>query len=135
MVHFYQNILGLKRVFTLRNEDGTPWLTYLQIAPKEFIELFNESYKGNREESDRGHHHVCLMVEDIFAAAKTLEEKGLLLTAGPKSYKHYFRIPYKEIYEYGKCGSLAFYVQDPEGNEIEIMQYTDVSMQVLYDQD
>ena len=37
--------------------------------------------------------------------------------------------------EVGQCGSIAFYIQDPEGNEIEVMQYTENSLQVLNDHD
>ena len=46
------------------------------------------------------------------------------------------RIPYVAATDYreGACGSLTAWVQDPEGNEIELMQYTPVSMQVMCNQ-
>jgi catechol 2,3-dioxygenase-like lactoylglutathione lyase family enzyme len=132
-VSFYRDTLELKQLFTMRNEDGTPWITYLKVTEKEFIELLNESYVGSNDFKNRGHHHVSLMVKDIQEAARTLEGKGVLLTAGPASEKNYYRIPFSQCWEHGKCGSIAFWVHDPEGNEIEIMQYTGASLQVLND--
>jgi catechol 2,3-dioxygenase-like lactoylglutathione lyase family enzyme len=132
---FYRDILELPLIFTLRNEDGSVWLSYLEVAPGEFIELFNETYQGKNEWKPKGHHHTCLLVEDIQEAARTLESKGVLLTAGPAAIGNYFRTPYKIEGKRGQCNSWAFYIQDPEGNEIEFMQYTPESLQVVNDHD
>jgi lactoylglutathione lyase/glyoxylase I family protein len=130
---FYRDILEIPVAFTLRNEDGSVWLTYLELGPGEFIELFNETYTGKNEWKSKGHHHTCFLVDDIQEAARTLESKGIPLTQGPVDLRKFFQIPYKLEGKQGLCNSWAFYIQDPEGNEIEFMQYTPESLQVVND--
>jgi catechol 2,3-dioxygenase-like lactoylglutathione lyase family enzyme len=132
---FYRDILEIPIAFTLRNEDGSVWLTYLEIAPGEFIELFNERYSGKNDWAPKGHHHTCFLVLDIQEAARSLESKGVLLTKGPIALWDPYRIPYKLDCKQGQCNSWCFFVQDPEGNEIEFMQYTAESLQVVNDHD
>jgi catechol 2,3-dioxygenase-like lactoylglutathione lyase family enzyme len=132
---FYRDILEIPLTFTLRNEDGSVWLSYLEVAPGEFIELFNEAYKGKNEWKPKGHHHTCLLVDDIQETARALESKGVLLTHGPVALQSPFRVPYRVEGTRGQCNSWAFYIQDPEGNEIEFMQYTPESLQVVNDHD
>lgn len=152
MVQFYQETLGLEKLFTINFEQdiidgylkqgypleakpGDEWITYMKVAPKEFIELFNVPYDGKNDTKNQEFHHVCLMVEDIFAAAKELEDKGLKLWHGPEWMEDPFTKPYAQEGAVGQCGSYGFYIQDPEGNQIEMMQYTDKSLQVLNDHD
>ena len=152
MVRFYGETLGLKKVFTLPyNEDilqgfrdkgyqnvtakpGDEWISYFEVAPKEFVELFNLPYNGENDTQDEGFHHFCLLVDDIVAAARELEGKGVTLWNGPKWMNNPLAEPYPadpiQAGRQGQCGSLAFYIQDPEGNEIEIMQYTPDSLQL-----
>lgn len=152
MVDFYENILGLEKLFTIDYEQdiiddyiergypikakpGDEWITYLKVASKEFIELFNCPYIGENNTKNQEFHHVCLVVENIYEAAKELEDKGLTLWKGPSWLGNKYEGSYREEGEAGQCGSLTFYVQDPEGNEIEIMQYTENSLQVINDFD
>lgn len=152
MRRFYRDTLGLKELFLLpyTNEildgfkekgyeignlkAGDLWIDYLEIAPKQFVELFNIPYNGENDTQDEGFHHFCLRVEDIVVAARELEAKGITLYNGPKWLNNPFTEPYPEnpieAGKQGQCGSLAFYIQDPEGNEIEIMQYTKDSLQL-----
>ncbi|MDD4849737.1 MAG: VOC family protein [Gemmiger sp.] len=149
---FYRDTLGLKEVFALPYNEailqgfvetgyavdglkpGEIWIVYLEVAPRQFVELFNLPYHGENDTQNEGFHHFCLRVEDIVAAARELEAKGVPLYNGPRWLNAPFTSPYPEnpIAEgcQGQCGSLAFYIQDPEGNEIEIMQYTTDSLQV-----
>lgn len=135
MLSFYRDTLEIPVAFNLRNEDGSLWLTYLEIAPDEFIELFNEKYGGKNDWQPKGHHHTCLLVEDIQETARILEAKGVLITNGPVSEGKVFRSPYQIEGKRGTCNSWCFYIQDPEGNEIEYMQYTPESLQVVNDHD
>ncbi|MBC5581202.1 VOC family protein [Anaerofilum sp. BX8] len=150
--HFYGEVLGLKKLFGIdydqktiddfktRGYDdfdgkvGEEWLSYYKVAPREFIELFNVPYNGKNDTQNEGFHHVCLMVEDVVAAARELEGKGVTLWRGPRWMNNPFTEPFDGT-EVGQCGSIAFYIQDPEGNEIEVMQYTENSLQVLNDHD
>ena len=62
---------------------------------------------------------------NIFRFISALERKGVMITRGPKANGDILRVPYiASGYEAGACGSLTAWVQDPEGNEIELMQYT-----------
>lgn len=131
MLHFYRDVLEIPAIFTLRNEDGSVWLTYLKVAERQFIELFNEPYEARDKWGEYSFTHLSLMVEDIFEAVRTLESKGVLITKGPKANGKFLRVPYIADHEVGACGSYTAWVQDPEGNEIELMQYTPVSMQVM----
>ena len=151
MQKFYSETLGLEQLFKIDFEQsiiddyhangyvglaakpGDEWLSYYKVAPRQFIELFNVPYNGENNTENEGFHHVCLMVEDIVEAARDLEAKGVTLWHGPRWLENPYTEPYTEVP--GQCGSLAFYVQDPEGNEIEIMQYTENSLQLINDHD
>lgn len=130
MVHFYRDILELPAVFTLRNEDGTPWLTYFKVSDRQFIELFNTKYTGDNKWGASSMGHYSLLVKDIYAAVATLEGKGVLITDGPSANKRFFRVPYRTVAQPACCGSMTAWLTDPEGNEIELMQYTPASMQL-----
>jgi catechol 2,3-dioxygenase-like lactoylglutathione lyase family enzyme len=131
MLSFYRDTLEIPAIFTLRNEDGSPWLTYLKVADRQFLELFNELYEGDNNWAKLSFSHMSLLVEDIFSAVRMLESKGVLITKGPSAMRNFLRVPYISDHEPGACGSLTAWFQDPEGNEIELMQYTPVSMQVV----
>ena len=154
MKKFYGEVLGLKLKFTLPYTEailrkyeaegydtsnknlGDEWISYFEVAPEEFIELFDLPYNGKGDPQNAGFHHVCLLVENIVEAAREFEKKGIPLYDGTK----WMNKPYKEPYpedpvtagKQGQCGSFTFFVQDPEGNEIEIMQYTKDSLQIKY---
>lgn len=138
MQKFYGETLGLKKLFKIDYDErtinnfrakgycgdmkvGEEWLSYYKVVEKEFIELFSVPYCGENDTSDQGFHHVCLLVEDVREAARDLREKGVELLKGPA----FTRCPRPEAYS-GKDltddGFKSFFIQDPEGNNIEIMQ-------------
>lgn len=144
-VQFYKEILECKEKFTLcygnlipktaerlatipeellkeweirRNEK---WLTYLEWTGGYYIELFNE-YTAHVEikidsKLNYGYTHFAFTVDDI---QKFYEE---LLEKGAESYIE--SIPEKAI-----DGNYVMWIHDPEGNRIEIQQYTEYSMQI-----
>lgn len=146
MRSFYRDTLGLKELFLLPYNEvilkgfqnsgydtegfkpGDLWITYLEVAPKQFVELFNLPYNGDNETRNTGFHHFSLRVENIEEAARELEAKGVKLYNGP-TWQNEPMEP-KTAVKQRQCGSLAFYVHDPEGNEIEIIQYTADSQQL-----
>lgn len=133
MLSFYRDTLELEQLFTLRNPDGSPWLAYLKVTDRQYIELFTDTYDGDNDWRTFSFTHISLIVEDMFEATRALERKGVLITRGPSAEAEPLRIPYVAATDYreGACGSLTAWVQDPEGNEIELMQYTPVSMQLM----
>ena len=130
MLRFYRDTLEMPHVFTLRDESGTPVKTCLKIADRQFLVLMNQPYDKCRGWDSLSCFHIAILVEDIFALAKTLEDKGVLITKGPSVNKNYQRVPYICDSEIAPCGSYTAWVQDPEGNEVEFMQYTQASMQI-----
>ena len=154
MKKFYGEVLGLKQCFTLHFtkgildkytsegydtshvKEGDEWISYFEVAEKEYIELFHLPYGGDGDPQNAGFHHVCLLVEDITEAAREFEAKGIQLYDGTKWMGNPYHEPYPQdpaaASKQGQCGSFTFFVQDPEGNEIEIMQYTKDSLQLKY---
>lgn len=133
MLEFYRDILEMQHVFTIRDSDGKPVKASLKIADKQFIVLLNKPYEKSRSWDGLSCTHIAILVDDIFAHTKALESKGVLITRGPSINRHYQRVPYLCESEIAPCGSYAAWVQDPEGNEVEFMQYTKASMQISCD--
>lgn len=147
MRSFYRDTLGLKELFALPYNDtvlkgfqtsgydttglmpGDIWIVYLEVAPRQFVELFNLPYNGANEPRNAGFHHFSLRVENIVEASRELEAKGVQLYNSP-TWQNNPLINPMEAGKQGQCGSMAFYIKDPEGNEIEIIQYTADSQQV-----
>lgn len=145
MFAFYRDVMGFEVAFTLpftaakaaeRAQDGVKegdiWLAYFRIAERQFIELFNEKYDPRLHIPEYSFMHYSVLVDDIIKAARHFEKCGLTLWAGPKFSNHPYTDPYPAN-RAGACGSYAFYIQDPEGNEIELMQYTPQSLQLTTD--
>ncbi len=114
---FYCNRLGLKRMFDQSFPNTEVSAIYVRIAPGQFLELIGNFPEG--EKSKIGFGHLCLHVEDIYAAHRELTEKGLNPTK----------------VEMGAARCMKFYLDDPEGNTLEIMQLLPDSLQTIHDHD
>ena len=133
-LRFYTECLGLQKIFELKNDNDEDWLVYLKVCDYQFIELF---YGGKQKrviswpaegqeltpEQDEiiGHEictHFCLQVEDIFEMAQRIRDFG---------YKIVVLEPAK-----GKDNNYECFTQDPDGNLIELMQYTEDALQLKY---
>jgi lactoylglutathione lyase len=128
MRDFYVNVLGCEELFHLDNDDGSLWLTYIRVAKAQYVELFPESYQGDNDVHHRSHHHFCFEVDNLPAKIREVEAKGVPVHRGPMDEYPRMKEPYEE-YPLGMCGSRCAFVRDPEGNDIELMQFTDKSMQ------
>ncbi|MBQ9612836.1 MAG: Gfo/Idh/MocA family oxidoreductase [Lachnospiraceae bacterium] len=142
MENFYCLGLGLKKVFTLHYTDllaameasgkadpqmlmgmrmmgDRAWIDYIEVAPHQYIELFHtdgQELKEDRDLADSfGYQHLCIEVEDIEAAWKAVTENGLTPEGKPRR---------------GVDGSWQFWLVDPDGNRLELMQYTENSRQL-----
>jgi len=113
-LNFYCEILGLKRAFELE-KDGKPYLFYLKVADGQFIELFF-AREGMLPFSRKNcsFAHLCLEVEDIEAACAAITAKGYPLTQQPKQ---------------GMDSNWQAWLDDPDGNPIELMQINPESPQ------
>lgn len=106
---FYCGILGFREAFRLdRDGEPSPWIVYLQIVPGHFIELFPGAEKvGPQPGREAGYNHFCLLVDDIAATLRQLAARGLPLDGAPAK---------------GLDHNYQYWVSDPDGNRIELMQ-------------
>ena len=126
-IDFYVGKLGLTEHFRLYNADGSLWIVYLRCEDGRFIELFTTEDAPHYDKHGT-FQHVCFEVDDLSACGNEMIEKGLDIYLGPTHLGKKASYPYKAEFV-GKCGSRAFYVADPDGNEVEIMEYLPTSLQ------
>jgi len=121
IIDFYVDKLGLKVKFTLNNKRNEPFGYYFECGDSTFLEFFNqkmaaEVWGGNVEELTAGtrYKHFCLEVTGLDEFCKRLKEKGVSVT---------------DI-SMGMDNSRQAWVTDPDGNQIELMEYGHFSLQL-----
>jgi catechol 2,3-dioxygenase-like lactoylglutathione lyase family enzyme len=100
---FYKDFLGFAEPFSLTNDAGALRLTWIKINDHQSIELFPEKESG----SDRL-YHIALETDDAEAMRLFLKSKGIA-------------VPDKT--PVGKIGNFNYFVQDPDGHNVELVQY------------
>ena len=110
-INFYKDKLGLSPAFDFINDKNERFGIYLHIGGRSFIELF----KGNPEQSEQkqSYKHFCLEVDDIQSTASELRKRGIEVS---------------EV-KMGSDNSWQAWISDPDGNRIELHQYTPESKQ------
>ncbi|WP_040481633.1 VOC family protein [Luminiphilus syltensis] len=139
-IEFYTRVMGAELRYRMgpfdareipRGEDGRDWTdahvqvpdARLNIAMLKLCEnLGMELFQYDRPEDaatvpprncDVGARHICLQVDDVEAAINYLAENGCSAMAGPI------------VSEGGPApDSLSWYVTDPFGHQMELVQYT-----------
>jgi catechol 2,3-dioxygenase-like lactoylglutathione lyase family enzyme len=129
---FYCNKLGFSEAFRLDQEGmPPPWIVYIQVAPGAFIELFPVGAPvGSSAEMGTGsgrfslnmpedlmrstgnsYHHFALTVDDIHATLRDMVARG---------------VPAESIgtASQGVDHNWQYWIADPDGNRIELMQIT-----------
>lgn len=106
---FYTGVLGFERLFDmLHPETGKPWIVYVSMGNGQFIELFYGGETDNPWNSGlRGFNHICVIVDDIHAAAKKIADASYPIDRAPRQ---------------GVDGNWQFWITDPDGIRIEFMQ-------------
>lgn len=130
MHDFYTNKLGCREAFRLYKPDASLWLAYIHVGNSQYIELFPDGYRKDNTFGNRSHTHFCLEVANFQQALETLRKRGVTVYEGPEGRE--LKVPGPDKEE-GMCGSLCAFIRDPEGNWIEVMQFTPRSMQILCD--
>ena len=110
-LEFYQRQLGLTHAFDFKNEQGVRTGVYLLLGRRTFIELFQGAH-GDASDAP-SYKHICLEVDDIQATVKTLRKNAVQVTDPIL----------------GKDQSFQAWMTDPDGNRIELHQYTATSWQ------
>ena len=114
-IDFYCNKLGLKEMFRLNRDSGELALIYVRVTDTAFIELFpNGKDEVALTSTTRGYAHLCLNVDDMDRTLKELAGRGLETPGEPKR---------------GGDGNVQYWITDPDGNRIELMQMSPVSRQ------
>lgn len=130
MDKFYTEKLELKKAFELKDEDGNMWITYYKLPNDQFVEVFPEEiklggkimddkYVGDNKQSDRSHFHCCFEIDARHEAYRDLEAKGV-------------KFGHTDDDSVGMCGSWCSFVEDPEGNQWELMEFSPISKQILH---
>lgn len=117
---FYVGTLGLREAFRLdRDGQPSPWIVYLHVAPNQFLELFPGGEGEVKPRSQAaGYNHLCLVVDDLQATARHLTDRGIEITSGPKQ---------------GMDHNWQAWINDPDGNAIELMQLSPEGPQAAAD--
>lgn len=103
-LHFYVDGLGLQHAFELHDERDRPWIHYLKIADRQFLELF---YGAPVPSPSGSFGHLCLEVEDLAGYVQRLKEAGIAIDSEPVQ---------------GCDKNWQAWIHDPDGNRIELMQ-------------
>ena len=113
-LRFYCDCLGLQKMFELKDDEGRDWLLYLKITDRQFLELF---YGGEQKWDVNFGKHICLEVSDMDACIKRLNEFGYSMYNNMEPLV-------------GKDYNTEVFVQDPDGNLIELMQFSANALQM-----
>lgn len=107
--------LGISESFRLLHDDGSVMLVYLHVAGDRFIELFPGGPSPDERPEKQSFMHVCLAVDDLENTVEDLRSKGITIDIEPKM---------------GLDFNMQAWIADPDGNKIELMQYSPESPQI-----
>ncbi|MHC4716510.1 MAG: VOC family protein [Planctomycetota bacterium] len=108
---FYRDMLGFAHAFDFLDDRGARNGVYLHVGGRGFLELFTGELAGRAQ--GQSYRHLCLEVDDIEAAVADLAARGVEVT---------------EV-KLGSDNSYQAWLTDPDGNRIELHQYTPDSKQ------
>lgn len=103
---FYCNKLGLKHIFDIPDDEGNPWIVYLQVVPGQFVELFYNGQSIEKPWNAACCSHLCLTTDDVEGDIAVLQAKGVEIDTMPNR---------------GKDRNIQAWIHDPDGNPIELM--------------
>ena len=106
---FYEK-LGFPEILRLLNAKGKPWIVYLRITDNTLLELFPGGTGAPVPGPEiTGVNHLSLAVGDLDATEAALRSEGILLSRPRKDGR-------------GVDGNRGMWIEDPDGNRIEIME-------------
>lgn len=127
MTAFYRDGLGATVKFRYLNRAGEAIGCYFAFGTNTFVEIFDHADAHRRSGSAKTlepleeprdpwlirYNHFCLEVDDMDETVRTLESRGVVVT-GRKT---------------GNDRSRQAWIKDPDGNLIELQEYTRESRQ------
>ena len=105
---FYTKTMGFREAYTIKNDDGSVRLTYLQLSRDTFVELIPAA-----PNQQAGITHFGIEVGDLNAEVAALRQRGATLD------------------DPGRTPSQALFsrMRDRDGVQIEVMEFTPQSLQ------
>jgi Tol biopolymer transport system component/catechol 2,3-dioxygenase-like lactoylglutathione lyase family enzyme len=100
---FYHEFLGFEEPYSLKSPDGSLSMTFFKINEQQYIELSPEKEAG----SDRL-NHIAFQTNNAEAMRVYLAARGV-------------KVP--DHVSKGKIGNSNFMITDPDGHQVEIVQY------------
>ena len=100
---FYRDFLGFEEPYSLKNPNGSPSMTFFKIDDRQFIELSPE-----REPNSDRLNHYAIETDNAEAMRVYLAGQGV-------------KVP--DHTPKGRIGNLNFMIHDPEGHQVEIVEY------------
>lgn len=107
-IDFYTK-LGFPEFLRLLEDDGSPWIVYMRFDDNLYLELFPGGGERAPDPEETGVNHLSLTVDDIDAAATHLEAVGIPLSQPRRDTR-------------GVDNNRGMWIEDPDGNRIEIME-------------
>ena len=121
IIDFYVNKLGMRVKFTLNNREGQPFGYYFECGNTTFLEFFDQAmsaevWGGDVNELTIGtrYKHFCLEVTGLDEFCQDLKSKGVDVSK----------------VSMGMDNARQAWITDPDGNEIELMEYGHSSLQL-----
>jgi catechol 2,3-dioxygenase-like lactoylglutathione lyase family enzyme len=100
---FYQGLLGYEEPFTLPRADGAVDIAFVKINDHQWIELFNRPSAGEGQLN-----HIALYTDDADRMRDYLASGGVAVP---------------ERVGKGRTGNKNFTIKDPDGHDVEIVEY------------
>jgi len=124
MIAFYRDVLGFPVKFTMKNtDDGFEFGYYFAAGDVTFVEIFDQrravkqwggQVRAMRSNEEAHTRHFCFEVNELEQVVTGLEAKGIKVRPISVGMDH----------------SKQAWIKDPDGNDIELMEYTPRSLQL-----
>jgi lactoylglutathione lyase len=112
---FYVRQLRFSEMLRLHYSDDSLFLIYLRVTDTQYLELFPHGIGDRAPDRDAvALNHFCLIVDNIDHTLRQIAQAGIALTRELKT---------------GADGNRQAWIEDPDGNRIEIMELASNCMQ------
>ncbi len=121
---FYSGVLKFPEMLRLHHDDGSLFLIYLRITDSQYLEIFPNATTDQAPGADgNGVHHFCLTVEKLEPLLEAIKANGGTFYAWTSSENGMELLPSPEPrISNGLDGNRQAWLQDPDGNRIELME-------------
>ena len=120
----YSGVLGFPEMLRLHHDDGSLFLIYLRITDEQYLEIFPDAETAQAPGINaNGVHHFCLIVDKLEPVVEGLMAAGGIPYAWTATEDGSALLPVeKPVIGNGLDGNRQSWIQDPDGNRIELME-------------